>query len=381
MKQKWNCNNVSGFRASLFYGAVALLVSNAYLNLHRLIMGGAIASANHGLTPDQESYAFKVFHFDMQNGTLAEEQSLSKHDTEASSNHQALSDADLHDWVVDIFQNAVVEKDIPILECKHPAVIRYKYSLLSDEEKKEFNDAVLAAAVGKDKKTHKAQNKKPADYSKSFGGTEADTKNEQEAAAILRGESGGSGAAATNEEAFAALNPPNMPHPAQHNALRKAGKWMKFLSLSGCYLYLHPLTRDMVAIRPEDYEEDAGGGNNGQGVVEEKDPANGLPKVFASDLPQEVDRIVKELKKTPLIIDTTENQVARIFYSFKGYLEDASCLSVPFGKSGIKKEDIMERCRKRLVGALKHGSIFVLYLGGVTIEHADIKGKLCKKVR
>lgn len=41
----------------------------------------------------------------------------------------------------------------------------------------------------------------------------------------------------------------------------------------------------------------------------------------------------------------------------------------------------MERCRKKLVAALKTGGTFALYLGGVTIEHADFKTKLCKKVR
>jgi hypothetical protein len=345
-------------------------------------MGGAVNKL-YGLaepfSAEQELYAFQVFHHDMQHGTLAVEKTLSKHETEASANHSSLTDVEFHDWVQDLFQQAIIEKDLNILECKHPAVISFKYSQLTEDEKKELQQTVLNAAINKDKKLHKGQNKKVADYSKSFGGTEADTKNEQEAAAILRGESSAS-QAANNDEAFEVLNPPNMPHPAQREALRKLGKWMKFLSLSGCYLYLHPLTKDMVAIRPEDYEDEVDNGANNQGQIEEKDPANGLPKVFASELPQEVDRIVKELKKTPLIIDTTENQVARTFYSFKGYLEDASCLSIPFGKSGIKKEDIMERCRKRLVGAMKHGSIFVLYLGGVTIEHADLKGKLCKKV-
>jgi hypothetical protein len=57
-----------------------------------------------------------------------------------------------------------------------------------------------------------------------------------------------------------------------------------------------------------------------------------------------------------------------------------SPLTVPFGKSGIKKEDVMERCRARLVAALKTGGTFALYLGNVRLEHADFKAKLCKKV-
>ncbi len=41
---------------------------------------------------------------------------------------------------------------------------------------------------------------------------------------------------------------------------------------------------------------------------------------------------------------------------------------------------MIEGCRKTLVGAMKTGSMFVLYLGHATVEHADWKTKLCKKV-
>ena len=60
--------------------------------------------------------------------------------------------------------------------------------------------------------------------------------------------------------------------------------------------------------------------------------------------------------------------------------KDVSALTVPFGKSGVKKEDVMERCRAKLVAAIKTGTTFALYLGDVKIEHADFKTKLCKKV-
>ena len=39
----------------------------------------------------------------------------------------------------------------------------------------------------------------------------------------------------------------------------------------------------------------------------------------------------------------------------------------------------MESCRRSLVGAIKSGCTFALYLGAVTIEHADFKKKLCTK--
>jgi hypothetical protein len=52
---------------------------------------------------------------------------------------------------------------------------------------------------------------------------------------------------------------------------------------------------------------------------------------------------------------------------------------IPFGKSGLKRQDIVERCRKSLVAAMKTGGTFVLYLGNVGIEQADWKKKLCNK--
>lgn len=55
-------------------------------------------------------------------------------------------------------------------------------------------------------------------------------------------------------------------------------------------------------------------------------------------------------------------------------------MTVPFGVSGVKREDIMEECRQKLVSAMKTGGTFALYLGQVSIEHADFKTKLCKKV-
>lgn len=75
-----------------------------------------------------------------------------------------------------------------------------------------------------------------------------------------------------------------------------------------------------------------------------------------------------------------------------------SNLCIPFAKGGKKRQDVVEGCRKTLVGAIKTGATFVLYLGKdrrmllssvgngclfaghATAEHADWKTKLCKKV-
>lgn len=324
-------------------------------------------------TADQEFFAFQVFQHDMEHGTLAEERKLHAEDTSAS---EKLSNEDFYLRVEEIFLQAIQEKDTPLLECKSPAVIAYKYSKLTAEEKEEIQQQVLEAAVLKDKKQFAAAQKAQAqDYSKSFGGTEADSKNEQEAAAILRGES----TKATDDVAI--LQSPNMPHASQHVTLKQLGKWMKYLSKKGCYLYIHPLTRDLLAIKPEEFIDEVDTQQvEGEDAQAEVDPANGLPKIPLTELPAEIDRIVKELKKTPLIIDNSPSEVVRTYYSYKAHLEDVSCLTIPFGKSGLKREDVMERCRKRLVGAMKSGEAFVFFTGGLTIEHADFKTKLCKKV-
>jgi hypothetical protein len=63
---------------------------------------------------------------------------------------------------------------------------------------------------------------------------------------------------------------------------------------------------------------------NGEGKElspEELDPSNGLPAVDLGDLPQEVERVIRELNKTPLIIDTSPEQGTRTFYSYKAMLE------------------------------------------------------------
>lgn len=264
-------------------------------------------------------------------------------------------------------------------------MVLFKYSKLSDQEKEEYQTLLLDAAIAKDKANYQSKMKASAieDYSKSFGGTANDTKNEKDAAEILRGGEGGSagGNTGANEDSNTALlQPPNMLHMSEHFVLRKAGKWCKYLSKTGCYLYLHNLTKDMVAVRPDDFiDEDDNLADSMKGESTLIDPANGLPKVAFEDLPAEIHRIITELNKTPLLIDTSTTEVVRTFYTYKACLEDVSCLTIPFGKSGLKKEEVMERCRKKLVSAMKTGKLFVLYLGQTNIEHADFKTKLCKK--
>lgn len=84
-------------------------------------------------------------------------------------------------------------------------------------------------------------------------------------------------------------------------------------------------------------------------------------------------------EKTPFLIETSPDQFLAAYFTYKAILFDVSVLIVPYAKGGPKRETLMEDGRAKLVLAMKTGVPFVLYLGHVTIEHADFKAKLCKK--
>jgi len=76
-----------------------------------------------------------------------------------------------------IYHQAVVERDIDLLLCRSPSVIIYKYLLLSEDDKVQYLHSVIEAATSREKKGASNQKKKiDQDYSKSFGGTAEDTK-------------------------------------------------------------------------------------------------------------------------------------------------------------------------------------------------------------
>lgn len=324
-------------------------------------------------TKEQQDFAFKVLHHDLQFGALAIKM--------GKDNPNPLPDSEVFNRIFHIWHSAIKEMNTPYIECVNPAVILYKHTLLSAEEAKDINDQILKEVVNRDKAEYRLHHPSKAtnDYSQSFGGTAEDTKNEKEAAEILRG---GVDDVIEAPKVYQSpyLTPPTFLHQSERQALRKEGKWLRYLSANGCYMYFNTLSHELHSNRPEEYVEEAGADSAaGTADTAPADPANGLPVVEVADLPQEVERIIKELKKTPLLIDVSEGHVVRTFYTYKAQVEDVSPMTVPFGKSGVKKEEFMERCRKTLVSAMKAGQYFVLYMGGVNIEHADIKTKLCKK--
>eukprot|EP01031_Cornospumella_fuschlensis_P042558 gene42558-52002_t len=301
-------------------------------------------SAKHGKELDPA--IFQILDFDLQHGALH---------LDRTNEEMKVSEEELFARVEANIHAMVREIDLSLEECRVPAMVLYKYSKLTEEEKTAFTESVLAAAIASDKTHRKPAN--PANYDKSFGGTEADSKNEKEAAAMLRGET-----STKNNDNLGILTQPIMAHPSEHTALRQAGKWMKFLSVSGCYLYIHNLTRDMVAVKPDEFIEEATNEGESQNTEEQQDPAYGYQKIPLTALLETVEHIVTVMHKTPLIIDTSPSEAVRTFYSYKGHVADLSALTIPYGKSGVKMEDIMERGRKVLVAALKNGETFVAYL-------------------
>jgi hypothetical protein len=333
----------------------------------------AAVPTDGSVSSEQQDFAFKVLHYDLQNGALGIK--LRK------DNPNPLPDHEVFNRIFHIWHAAIKEMNSPYIECVNPAVILYKHSQLSADEIKEINNQILKEVVSRDKAEYRLHHPSKAtnDYSQSFGGTAEDTKNEKEAAEILRG---GVDDVIEAPKVYQSpyLTPPTFLHQSERQALRGEGKWLRYLSANGCYMYFNTLSHELHSNRPEGYVETELESKEMDSVdTAPVDPANGLPVVEIADLPQEVERIIRDLKKTPLLIDVSEGHVVRTFYTYKAQVEDISPMTVPFGKSGVKKEEFMERCRRKLVGAMKSGQYFVLYMGGVNIEHADLKTKLCKK--
>ena len=258
---------------------------------------------------------------------------------------------------------------------RNPALLIKAYKTLPEEHVKIFNAEIVTIA-SEEKAAEmklKAKNKKPeADYSKSFGGTAEDTRKEKEAAELMRGNDG------EKEENTQSrlIQPMYYTSHFDERVLRGHGKWMKFDG-GDCIMYINSLTKSIVSVRPSEYEEED---IVVQKVEEVVDLLNGLPSCPLGDLHTFVDERTEDPKsKTLLLLDTSTEQNVRTFYSYKAILEDVSSLVVPFAKAGVKRGDLVERCRKSLVGAIKTGGTFVLYLGSMTIEHANWKKKLCKK--
>mmetsp|Transcript_11719 Transcript_11719/g.39170 ORF Transcript_11719/g.39170 Transcript_11719/m.39170 type:complete len:391 (+) Transcript_11719:174-1346(+) len=247
------------------------------------------------------------------------------------------------------------------------AEVLLKARRMTVEDKAEAAATVLEAALKRESVRRQAAfAAKPADYSKGFSGSAEDTKNEREAAAILRGDD------KKEEVTDSLLVPVTGLSPAELNELEGLGTWLKLLGGAGCYLYIHSLTREVRSTRPSDCVEPL----IEQGAV---DAFNGLPNVPLVGLMDEVRRIILEEKKTPLILDGSEDRKVATFFRFKGVLIDFSPLSLPLrDKLRPKPKACMEEARSKAVQGMKTGAAVALELGDCDGAKANLE-QLCKR--
>jgi hypothetical protein len=313
----------------------------------------------------------------------------------------------------DMITNIQEEYALPIGECVCPAVIRAKYFNLSLEDRKAFVRSVV------DTKALLERLKSRRSSRGSVGG--------------LARTSSFSGLEPSKE---ALLKRPNIEFPFQELSLRESAPWKKFKGSDGV-MYIHVLLKDIVSDKPPEFESaglltiffslkiyhesyfwtqfaciyssEDDEAEETELSPEQEDPSNGLPVVELLDLPRETDRIIKEFNSTPLLIDPSEEQGAKLFYTFKGILEviglgdfliyypsesqaignlrlhttymiyimSSLPLSLSFqdvtslGKPSAKPLEVVERCRRSMIRAMREGKPFVIYIGNVCSDQVS----------
>lgn len=250
--------------------------------------------------------------------------------------------------------HAIVEelREGATLSSRVPALMVRQWQQQTPAEVQAYLSAFLEAVIAQD-----ARDFKPAavaaDYSKSFSGSAADTKNEKDAAALMRNDGGGAAGEASTEPDAAEpiLVKPRLGQGERdfcgqgldRHLLRTTAPFLRFMGKGQCYLYAHPLTKEVVSLRPQEYDPEqdlalpaeagAGGGDSRGETAAAAD--EGWKSCALTELPAAVDAIVAS-GKTPLILDPSPEASVRVFFSIKHALVDASHLTVPFAKSGLK---------------------------------------------
>lgn len=233
-----------------------------------------------------------------------------------------LESEDLHMYLSGLYSSAGSEMDTPIEYCRLPAVLLHKYNNLSDDERKVYESNVVDAINAKEAERRRlkqaTKRETSEDFAKGFGGTEADSKNEREAAALLRGDVG----VDMDAEMSPYLSPPDIPGIQQHLWLKQFGRWKKYNG-ADCIMYINVLSRD-IGNRPADYEDEveAAGFEAEEAAVH---PSRGLPFCSLPELPATIDRLLLEGGgKTILILDDSVEQHAASYFNYKAMMEVCS---------------------------------------------------------
>ena len=222
-----------------------------------------------------------------------------------------------------------------LLQYTCPCLIYYSYKFLTDELKKEYHKEMINIILNETNKQtttgpSASSSSKIDDHSKSFGGTAEDSKVEKEAAKLLRGDN------ITSDNKNSKILPPGKINPFDERLLKNYGKWLKFDN-GTCIMYINSLTKALVSNKPDNFDEEDNFISNtavASGLLGNIELSNthGLPTCAIENILEYIDNIVHNEKKTPFIIDTSEDHKLRTFFSYKAILEDVSSLVIPFAK-------------------------------------------------
>ena len=193
-RKNWACQTSQSVRKATAQNH-SFLLKTAHHSL-----ATTMGSANSALPTPETDFAFLVT------------KDAYDRDVRSASDAEIMVTPELMTKYRNIYDSAVKEYALPLGECQSPSVVHYKYRyVLTDEEQKEFVETIVASALDREKKRERANKekaKKEVFDDKSFSGTKEDSQAEKEAAAILRGTSGGTNAAIDDFENFPLLQPP-----------------------------------------------------------------------------------------------------------------------------------------------------------------------------
>jgi hypothetical protein len=235
--------------------------------------------------------------------------------------------------------------------------------------------AFLAAVESREKrvKTKKdaADKLANADYSKGFSGTAADTKAEKDFAKLAMGDHGAEEDDVPDDEKVL-LAPLSDVSPHDLDAMRNLSPWCKVMGGTGCFIWVHPITRETATQRPENFVDEE--------VAEvNTDDFNGLPFVLMENLLPEIERIVDVEKKTPLLLDDSFDRNLATYFQYKGVLVDGTKMNLPLrNKARPKPKDWMENFRASAVEAMKRGQTLALDMGECDNGKLPLEKTLCK---
>jgi hypothetical protein len=259
---------------------------------------------------------------------------------------------------------------------------------LSPEAMRTHNQSILHAMTRReaDRKKDNIEAEKRGDYSKCHSGTAEDTKNEAEAAKLLKGTVDGDGEE-SNDGEYAILKPLDSQLSMDAlRALETKGKWMRYLNMNDCYGYVHGLTLEVRGNRPDAYVDAEEEQNTQKELAKNSKAKNGgaqLHTIQCKELREKIDQVENMSGKTLLLLtDGEHNETLRTYFAMHGVVCDVAPLGLSTGqmrKQGVRVKNVLENCRQSVVKGLQNGLMCGIFIGDIDGEDMPILEKLCKK--